>query len=140
MQPGLLLLVQERWFVNDQHSWVDVVNPLSFTPDCIFDVRLSLRTPPRDGKMHDGVNTWLVNECDVLQGKPILSQWTEPLRLSPLHKKECESHLAMWAWMSGDFSFLPAYWHIHDVAAARAMLNISLNGACIEEAIRRRPI
>ena len=82
MLPGLLLLAQERKFVNDQYSWVDVVNLLSFTPDWTCDVRLSLRTPPRDGKMQEGVNTWLVNECDVLQGKPILSQCTEPLRLA----------------------------------------------------------
>ena len=27
MLPGLLLLVQERRFVNDQYSWVNVVNP-----------------------------------------------------------------------------------------------------------------
>ncbi len=42
--------------------------------------------------------------------------------------------------MSGDFSFLPAYWHIYDVAAARAMLRISLNDACNEGAIRRLTI
>ena len=31
MQPGLLLLVQERRLVNDQQLWVDVVNPVVHT-------------------------------------------------------------------------------------------------------------
>ena len=37
-------------------------------------------------------------------------------------QKEDDSYLAMWAWMSGDFSFLPAYWHIYDVPVARYAL------------------
>ena len=160
MQPGILLRLQERRFANDQQPWVDVVNPLSFTPDWTSDVRLSLLTPPRDGIMQEGVNTWTVNACDVVQGKPLLSQWTEPLRLAnhcairaiankkrrslvrafTTAQKEDDSYLAMWARMSGDFSFLPAYWHIHDVHAARAMLRIILNDGYNEEAVRRRTI
>ncbi len=160
MQPGLLLQVQERRLVNNQQVWVNAMNPLSFTPDLAADVRISLRTPPHDGRMREGVNIWTVNVCDLVQGKPLLSQWSEPLRQAnhcairalankerrPLVRafttahKEGDSHLAMWAWMSGDFSFLPAYWHIHDVHAARALLRLRLDDGYNEDAVRRRTI
>ncbi len=41
--------------------------------------------------------------------------------------------------MCGYFSFMPPYWHVHDIAAARAMLRIRLNVAWNEGAVRMRP-
>ena len=42
--------------------------------------------------------------------------------------------------MSGHFSFMPAYWHVFDIQAARAMLRVRLDVACNEGAARSRPI
>ena len=41
--------------------------------------------------------------------------------------------------MCGYFSFMPPYWHVHDIAAARAMLRIRLNVAWNEGAVRMKP-
>ena len=38
--------------------------------------------------------------------------------------------------MSGHFSFMPAYWNVFDVSAARAMLRARLDVACNEGALR----
>ena len=38
--------------------------------------------------------------------------------------------------MSGHFSFMPAYWNVFDVSAARAMLRMRLDVACNEGALR----
>lgn len=96
---------------------------------------------------------------DVREGVPIFRQWTGPVRLATYvaiqrlanrRRQKLvqeitrnfiaeDSHLKGWALMSGHFSFMPAYWCVLDILAARAMLRVRLDVACNEGAQRRVP-
>ena len=51
-----------------------------------------------------------------------------------------DSHLKGWASMLGHFSFMPAYWNVFDVPAARQMLKARMDVACNEVALRSMPV
>ena len=90
----------------------------------------------------------------------LLGQLSEPLRLAyhaAIRKEankcrrvlvrsaalpliEQDHHLQGWASMCGYFSFMPPYWHVHDIAASRAMLRVRLNVAWNEGAMRMKPV
>jgi len=163
MQPGLLLVIQEQR--QDQHgveSWVTVQSPLTYKPAWdereVWGIRLALQEAPISGYV-EGEDAWTVLPEQVSDQETLLGQLSEPLRLayhaairkeankcrrglvrsavSPMFEQD--HHLQGWASMCGYFSFMPPYWHVHDIAAARAMLRIRLNVAWNEGAVRMKP-
>ena len=133
-----------------------MLNAEVYQPSWNREVRLVLKDRPVDGNYVEGVNCWSVYAVGVQEGVALLGQWVEPVRLA-MHaairklanrkRQELvrkftlkliaeESHLKGWASMSGHFSFMPAYWNVFDVSAARAMLRVRLDVACNEGALR----
>ena len=127
-----------------------------YVPSWVREVRLVFKERPVDGKYVEGVNCWSVYAGDVREGVALLGQWVEPVRLAMYaairklanHRRQQlvrefttkliadDSHLKGWASMLGHFSFMPAYWNVFDVSAARAMLRVRLDVACNEGALR----
>ena len=163
MQPGLLLVIQEQR--QDQYgveSWVTVQSPTTYIPAWdereVLGIRLALQEAPQSGYV-EGEDAWTVRPEHVSDQKILLGQLSEPLRLAyhaairkeankrrrvlvksaALPLLEHDHHLQGWASMCGYFSFMPPYWHVHDVAAARAMLRVRLNVAWNECAVRMKP-
>ena len=156
MVPGSLLGIQEERCVNGAQVWEDVLDVGVYKPLWVHEVRLVLKERPANGKYVEGVNCWSVYAGDMREGKVLFAQWLGPVRLA-MHaairklanrkrqKLVCEftlkliaddSHLKGWASMLGHFSFMPAYWNVFDVAAARAMLRARMDVACNEGALR----
>ena len=48
--------------------------------------------------------------------------------------------MAVWASVHGFASYMPVYWHVHDILNARTMARIAMDTAWNEGALRRRPI
>ena len=51
-----------------------------------------------------------------------------------------DTNVAVWASMHGFASYMPMYWHVHDIVHARTMARIAMDTAWNEGAQRRRPI
>ena len=128
-----------------------------YKPSWNYEVRLTvLKDRPVDGNYVEGVNCWSVYAVDVQERVALLGQWAGPVplamhaairKLANRKRQELvreftlkliaeESHLKGWVSMVGHFSFMPAYWNLFDVSAARAMLRVWLDVACNEGALR----
>ena len=162
MQPGLLLIIQEqRKDERGADVWVTVESPATYTPTwqrAVTTVRLALQEAPAAGYV-EGVDAWTVLPSDINDQGTLLGQLSEPLLMAyhaAIRKAankcrrvlvksvavpliEQDHRLQRWASMCGFFSFMPPYWHVHDIAAARAMLRIRLDVACNEVAMRYNP-
>ena len=156
MVPGSLLDIQEERLVDGARTWEDVLDVGVYKPSCVREVRLVLKERPVDGKYVEGVNCWSVYASDIQEGKALFGQWLGPMRLAmhaairrlanrkrqklvrefTLKLIADDSHLKGWASMLGHFSFMPAYWNVFDVVAARAMLRARMDVACNEGALR----
>ena len=157
MVPGSLHAIQENLLVDGVQIWEDVLNVEVYKPSWNHEVRLVLKDRPVDGIYVEGGNCWSVYAVDVQERMALLGQWVEPVRLAMhaairrlANRKRQElvrqfttkliaedSHLKGWASMLGHFSFMPAYWNVFDVSAARAILRARLDVACNEGALRR---
>ena len=156
MVPGSLLDIQEEQLVDGARTWEDVLDVGVYEPSWAREVRLVFKERPVDGKYVEGVNCWSVYAGDVREGMTLFGQWLGPVRLA-MHaaiqrlanrKKQKlvreftlkliadDSHLKGWASMLGHFSFMPAYWNVFDVSAARAMLRARMDVACNKGALR----
>ena len=156
MAPGSLLDIQEERWVDGARIWEDVLDVEVYEPSWAHEVRLVFKERPADGEYVEGVNCWSVYAGDVREGMALLGKWLGPVRLA-MHaairrlanrKRQKlvreftmkliaeDSHLKGWASMLGHFSFMPAYWNVFDVVAARAMLRTRLDVACNEGALR----
>jgi len=136
MVPGSLLDIQEERCVDGARVWEDVLDVGVYEPSWVHEVRLVLKERPADGKFFEGVNCWSVYAGDVQEGKTLFVQWLGPVREFTLKLIADDSHLKGWASMLGHFSFMPAYWNVFDVVAARAMLRVRMDVACNEGALR----
>ena len=156
MVPGSLLDIQEERCVNGAQVWEDVLDVGVYKPSWVHEVRLVLKERPADGKYVEGVNSWSVYAGDIREGMALFGQWLGPVRLAmhaairklanrkrqklvrefTLKLIADDSHLKGWASMSGHFSFMPAYWNVFDIVAARAMLRTRMDVACNEGALR----
>ena len=138
MVPGMLLILQEGRLVNGLMMWEEVAMPLHFTPTWGHAVRLLIRGLPENCPVVEEVDFWVVRKEHVGEG-PILLQLSEPLRLANfaairrlaniyrrslvkvfvLAQSGGDSNLQGWAAVNGFSSFMPSYWHLHNVKDAR---------------------
>ena len=156
MVPGSLLNIQEERLVDGAQTWDDVPDVVVYKPSWVREVRFVFKERPVDGKYVEGVNCWSVHAEDVREGMSLFGQWLGPLRLAmhaairrlanrkrqklvhefTLKLITDDSHLKGWASMLGHFSFMPAYWNVFDVVAARAVLRARMDVAPNEGALR----
>ena len=159
MTPGMLLVLQEGRSVGDLIVWEEVASPLDYTSAWDCPVRLLIRGLPVNRPYVVDVDFWLVCKEHVVGG-PILRQVSEPLRLAnfaALRRKaniyrrklvkafvveqlQGNANPKGWAAIAGYSSFMPSYWYIDDVKAARLMLRARLHCACNELYQRIRAI
>ena len=160
MKPGILLTVQEEQVVDGLKIWKSVQSPTDHVLDCNVTTRIIMRESPVDGVYVEGENTWSVCRSDVLTSRPLFQQLSEPLRLgyhAAIRKQgnrcrqakvkifiqnsiTCDTRMAGWAMLHGFASYMPMYWHVHDIVHARTMARIVMDAALNELAARRRPI
>jgi len=160
MKPGILLTIQEEQVVGGLKMWKSVQSPTDHVLDCNVNTRIIMRESPVDGVYVEGENTWSVCHSDVLASRPLFQQLSEPLRLgyhAAIRKQgnRCrqakvkefiqesiaqDTKVAEWAKVHGFMSYMPMYWHVHDILDARTMARIAMDAAWNEGALRRRPI
>jgi len=151
MTPGMLLVLQEGRSVGDHIVWEEVASPLDHIPAWDCPVRLLIRGLPVNCPYVVDVDYWLVCKEHVVEG-PILLQLSEPLRLANFAAIRRKANIYRrklvktfvgeqlhgnanpkgWAAIAGYSSFMPSYWYIDEVKAARLMLRARLHCACNE--------
>ena len=160
MTPGMLLVLQEGRLIGGVMVWEEVFAPADFVPMWDCAVRLLVRGLPDGHLCVVDVDYWLVREEHVGKG-PVLRQMSEPLRLANFaairrkanlrrrklvkefvveQQRHGNSNPKSWASITGYSSFMPPYWHIFDVKAARLTVRTRLHCACNEGALRVVPI
>ena len=160
MSPGILLTIQEERMVDGAKKWEFVKSPTTHVLEYGVNARFVTREVPMDGVYVEGVHTWSVSHSDVLANRPLFQQLSEPLRLgyhAAIRKQgnRCrqakvkkfiqesiaqDTKVAEWAKVHGFMSYMPMYWHVHDILDARTMARIAMDAAWNEGALRRRPI